>query len=45
MNLSEVRKDYEATGTEEKDKGDARTPSNPLARHAVQHHDSTSPQL
>jgi hypothetical protein len=41
--LSEVREDYEATGTEKQDKGDTRAPSNPLARHAVEHHDSTSP--
>jgi hypothetical protein len=43
LDLSEVREDYEATGTEEQDKGDAQAPSNPLARHAVEHHDSTSP--
>jgi hypothetical protein len=43
LDLSEMREDYEATGTEEQDKGDARAPSNPLARQAVEHHDSTSP--
>lgn len=32
---SDLGEDQEATGTEEQDKWDARTPLNPLARHAV----------
>ena len=43
LDLSEVREDYEASSSEEQDQGDARAPSNPLARHAFEHHDNTSP--
>ena len=36
-----MREDYEATGTEEQDQGDAHEPPNPLALRAVEQHDQT----
>ena len=38
-----MREGEQAYGTEKQDQRDARGPSDPLARHAVQHHDRTSP--
>src|SRR5215469_3828871 len=42
--LSEACEGEKGNGTEKQDHGDARGPSDPRARHAVQHHDSTSPE-